>query len=68
MRTGAVVLQVVIDDRLPMGQHGGLLCSYSSNGDEFWISLIEKAYMKVTRPSVAQQLCAQHGTRMMGTV
>lgn len=30
-----------------MGRHGELLCSYSSNHDEFWISLIEKAYIKV---------------------
>jgi len=39
--------KVVIDDRLPVGHHGELLCSYSSSRDEFWISLIEKAYMKV---------------------
>ena len=40
--------QVTIDDRLPMGPHGEPLCSYSSSRDEFWISLIEKAYMKVS--------------------
>ena len=38
---------MAIDDRLPVSMSGELLCSYSSNGDEFWVSLIEKAYMKV---------------------
>ncbi len=41
------VVQVVIDDRLPISHSGELLCSYSNNADEFWVSLIEKAYMKV---------------------
>ena len=39
--------QVVIDDRLPLGDSGELLCSFSQNEDEYWVSLIEKAYMKV---------------------
>ena len=39
--------QVLIDDTLPMSKHGELLCSFSSNKDELWVSLLEKAYMKV---------------------
>lgn len=42
---------VVVDDFLPIDRQGNLLCSQtsSSNGDslELWVSIIEKAYMKL---------------------
>ena len=42
-------IQITIDDRLPVDAFGHLLCSYSNLRDEFWVSLLEKAYMKVNQ-------------------
>ena len=50
-----VMRKVVIDDYLPVETHKNnqgqevyhVLCSYSTDPTEMWISLVEKAYMKL---------------------
>ncbi|RIA96048.1 hypothetical protein C1645_859517 [Glomus cerebriforme] len=39
--------KVVIDDFLPLSRDGTLMCTFSTNKDELWPSIIEKAYLKL---------------------
>ncbi|CAG9856353.1 unnamed protein product [Phyllotreta striolata] len=47
LHINGVSRKIIIDDSFPIDRYGRLLCSYSANKNEFWISLLEKAYMKV---------------------
>lgn len=39
--------KVVVDDRLPLSRDGQLMTSHTTHPQELWVSIIEKAYMKV---------------------
>ncbi|KAG9296332.1 hypothetical protein G9A89_014924 [Geosiphon pyriformis] len=39
--------KVFVDDLLPVSRTGTLMCTFSTNKDELWASIIEKAYMKL---------------------
>jgi calpain-7 len=42
--------QVIVDDYLPVDRFGNLLCSHTTiKGLELWVSIIEKAYMKLCK-------------------
>ncbi|KAK9883715.1 hypothetical protein WA026_001902 [Henosepilachna vigintioctopunctata] len=47
LHINGIARKVIVDDYFPTSKYGQLLCSYSSNKNEFWISILEKAYMKV---------------------
>jgi len=42
-----VARKVIVDDRFPVDKAMKPLCSNSSNPNELWVSIIEKAYMKL---------------------
>jgi calpain-7 len=45
-----VARQVIVDDYLPVDRFGNVLCSHTTTkGLELWVSIIEKAYMKLCK-------------------
>ncbi|KAI9199322.1 uncharacterized protein BJ171DRAFT_216174 [Polychytrium aggregatum] len=47
LRFNGVERKIVVDDLLPVVGDSALACTYSTNKNELWASLIEKAYMKL---------------------
>jgi len=48
LHLNGVPRKVVVDDFLPTRRGDGkLLCSFSNNKNEFWVSILEKAFLKV---------------------
>lgn len=41
------IFKIIVDDYLPTDSRNQLLCSMTTNQGELWVSLLEKAYMKV---------------------
>ncbi|KAI9277707.1 hypothetical protein BC943DRAFT_332639 [Umbelopsis sp. AD052] len=39
--------KVLVDDLLPVSRDGTLMCTFSTNHEELWAPIIEKAYMKL---------------------
>jgi calpain-7 len=39
--------KIIIDDLFPVDKYNNMLCSMTTNRGELWVSLLEKAYMKV---------------------
>jgi len=47
LHVNGVPRRIVVDDRLPMSKRGHLLCARSNNHSEMWVSIIEKAFLKL---------------------
>eukprot|EP00967_Tisochrysis_lutea_P015590 scaffold17572_cov32-Tisochrysis_lutea.AAC.6 len=47
LKFNGVSRRILIDDRLPLDRRGRPMVSHSSHAEELWVSLIEKAFMKV---------------------
>lgn len=47
LHINGVPRKVIVDDQLPVGKFNQLLCSHSKHKDEFWVSILEKSYMKI---------------------
>uniref|UniRef100_A0A6S9ZA69 Calpain catalytic domain-containing protein n=1 Tax=Chrysotila carterae TaxID=13221 RepID=A0A6S9ZA69_CHRCT len=47
LKFNGIERRILVDDRLPLSRDGRLMCSHSSHKEELWVSIIEKAYLKV---------------------
>ena len=68
LHLNGVARRVVIDDRLPVDRAGRLLCSRARESGVLWVSLIEKAYLKVGQRAPRRARSREHpGSLSPGT-
>ena len=47
LHVNGIARKVLVDDRLPLSKDGRLMTSHTTHAQELWVSIIEKAYMKL---------------------
>lgn len=47
LKHNGVTRKVIVDDFLPVDRSGQLLCSFSNNPSELWVSILEKGFLKL---------------------
>ena len=47
LHINGIARKVLVDDRLPLSRDGRLMTSHTTHAQELWVSIIEKAYMKL---------------------
>ena len=47
LHANGVERKVVVDDRIPLARDGQPMCSHSTHSEELWVTIIEKAYLKI---------------------
>ena len=47
LHVNGIARKVLVDDRFPLSRDGQMMTSHTTHPQELWVSIIEKAYMKL---------------------